>query len=356
MSHFTVLVMGENPEKQLAPYHEFECTGYDDEYVQDIDKTDELRQDYEKHTETRLRAADGSLHSFFDDAGNWRPEFSQAETDALLGNLGCRKQFVPPGYEVVEVPTKDVESFAQFIEGWSGQKVVAFGEQPDTDGEHKYGYVLTDAAGEVVKVIDRTNPNKKWDWHQLGGRWTGFFILKPGRKGETGSPSLMTEAAEHGKADAALKCNIDFTAMRDEAEQKARARYRKFFALLGDKPLPQSWEAIRAAHAPDIAAASTAYHNQAGIIATREDDELRWADDPGKEFACTEDEHAEKARECAISTFALVKDGQWFEHGRMGWWGCVHDEKDQDLWNREFAKLLDSVNSNTLLSVYDCHI
>lgn len=25
-------------------------------------------------------------------------------------------------------------------------------------------------------------------------------------------------------------------------------------------------------------------------------------------------------------------------------------------WNREVAKLLDSVNSDTLLSVYDCHI
>jgi hypothetical protein len=26
MSHFTVLVIGDNPEEQLAPYHEFECT------------------------------------------------------------------------------------------------------------------------------------------------------------------------------------------------------------------------------------------------------------------------------------------------------------------------------------------
>lgn len=35
MSHFTVLVIGPNYEEQLAPYHEFECTGCDDEYVQD---------------------------------------------------------------------------------------------------------------------------------------------------------------------------------------------------------------------------------------------------------------------------------------------------------------------------------
>ena len=29
MSHFLVLVIGDNPEKQLAPYHEFECTVVD---------------------------------------------------------------------------------------------------------------------------------------------------------------------------------------------------------------------------------------------------------------------------------------------------------------------------------------
>ncbi len=27
MSHFTVLVVGDNVEEQLAPFHEFECTG-----------------------------------------------------------------------------------------------------------------------------------------------------------------------------------------------------------------------------------------------------------------------------------------------------------------------------------------
>ena len=34
MSHYSVLVIGENVEEQLAPFHEFECTGDDNEYVQ----------------------------------------------------------------------------------------------------------------------------------------------------------------------------------------------------------------------------------------------------------------------------------------------------------------------------------
>ena len=45
MSHFVVMVIGEDPEAELAPFHEFECTGLDDQYVQDVDITEEvLRQ------------------------------------------------------------------------------------------------------------------------------------------------------------------------------------------------------------------------------------------------------------------------------------------------------------------------
>ena len=38
MSHFSVMVIGGNVEEQLQPYHEFECTGINDQYVVDVDK------------------------------------------------------------------------------------------------------------------------------------------------------------------------------------------------------------------------------------------------------------------------------------------------------------------------------
>lgn len=296
MSHFTVLVIGDDPERQLAPYHEFECTGENDEYVQDVDITAEVQEQIAKH---------GMLEG--------------------LSYYGLEGKVVPSE---------------------------ALVDRSDT---HKYGYAVV-KDDKLVKAVDRTNPNKKWDWYVLGGRWTGYLTLKSGCKGEIGKPGAMTQAAEHGKVDAARKRDIDFTAIRDEAERKARARYQRFSSLLEDRPLPKSWPAIRAEHEGDIDAAREAYHAQPGIRAIQKDDELRWADDPGAEFGCTEDRHAERAREGAISTFAVVKDSKWFEKGSMGWWGCVADEKDQDAWNREFSKLLDSVSEDTLLSVYDCHI
>jgi hypothetical protein len=356
MSHFGVMVIGDEPEKQLAPYHEFECTGRDDQYIQDIDKTDELRKDFAEATTTRLRAPDGTLHSFFDERGNWRPEFSRPEENAPTWDKGRRTYFAPPGYEKVEVPTKDVESFAEYIEGWSGQKIVPFGTNPDLKETHKFGYVLLDAAGEVTKVIDRTNPNKKWDWHLLGGRWTGFFRLKQGRDGLTGKPGLMTAAAEAGRADQARKGDIDFDGMRDEEEQKAREKYRRFFGLIGDAPFPQTFAALREEHPKDIEAARKAYWAQLAIERIKGDDELRWIDDVAEEFRCTEDVYAQRARDRAVVCFALVKDSQWYERGEMGWWACVSNEKDRNEWNREFSKLLDSVGDDTLLSVFDCHI
>lgn len=57
-----------------------------------------------------------------------------------------------------------------------------------------------------------------------------------------------------------------------------------------------------------------------------------------------------------IRTFAVVKDGQWYERGEMGWWAMVSNEKSEDEWEAEFKKLLDGLPDDTLISIYDCHI
>ena len=56
------------------------------------------------------------------------------------------------------------------------------------------------------------------------------------------------------------------------------------------------------------------------------------------------------------STFAVVKDGRFYERGEMGWWAVVIDEKDPEAWDKEFWKLLENVSDETMLSVVDCHI
>lgn len=42
MSHFLVLVVGNDVNEQLAPFHEFECTGTE-EYIEEVDETDYVK-------------------------------------------------------------------------------------------------------------------------------------------------------------------------------------------------------------------------------------------------------------------------------------------------------------------------
>lgn len=359
MSHFTVLVIGPDHEAALQPFHEFECTGTNDQYVQDVDRTDEARADFAASTDTMLRATDGTLHSFFDEKGEWRPEFSTVESEAPAFGSPRRKRFVPAGYEQVEVPTSELETFAQWAAGYYGAPVVPFGETPDTtDREaHKYGYILLDEAGEVKQLIKRTNPNKKWDWWQVGGRWSGLLKLKPGRVGETGRPGLMGSHFAKGddRADQARKGDIDFDGMRDAAGEKAGALWDKTSRITGGKPW-DSWEVVRERNTGNIDAAREEYRTQSSVVALREskDDDYTWEIDD--DLAGSREAFVQAARDQAGTTFALLHEGKWYEKGEMGWFACVSNEKAQAEWNREFAKLLDSLPDDTLLTVVDCHI
>lgn len=74
------------------------------------------------------------------------------------------------------------------------------------------------------------------------------------------------------------------------------------------------------------------------------------------EHLCSRNEFVGRAMARAVPTFALVKDGKWYEKGEMGWWACVSNEKEQSDWNKEFNDLLESIPNDTLISVFDCHI
>lgn len=311
MSHFTVLVIGAEPEKQLQPFHEFECTGTSDEFVQDIDQTAEAREEYADRTRDK---------------------------------------------------NEEKKSFAAFVEGWYGYEVVPFGEQPDLEGRHKFGYVLVNEAGEAEKVVRRTNPNKQWDWYQLGGRWAGFFRLKPGAtSGVVGTTGLFTAEAPAGHADAALKGEIDFEAMRIAAEGKAAERYDGIRAIIDphlDTPLVR-WDDMRNKYHGDqatleggIDAARKAYHAQPAVAALKKEHPFTSIED----FLGDRETYIRHAGIQSSMTFAVLKDGQWYERGSMGWFGFVADEKDSGTWIEEFGKLVSSLPDDTLLSVYDCHI
>jgi hypothetical protein len=394
MSHFSVLVIGANPEAQLAPYHEFECTGHDDEFVQNIDITEEARADFEAGKATRYRDPEGNLHDPYQDrfyrdptadeekqmgklagtGGNGRLSWTSRDWNDGRGHR-AKVHFLPDGWEEVQVPRAEVESFRDYVADYYGMEVLKPGQEPDLAKTHKFGWVRVDAAGSAYEVIDRTNPRKKWDWYLIGGRWTGFFQLKTGHAGEVGRPGVMTPPAGAGRADQAFKGSIDFAAMRDEKGNAAGAEWDVIHTTLDAAGAPHTWDSWKTVRErteieretlllPEgktwVDVARDRYHDQPSVVAIKAikdvDGKPRFWWDMPDAAACSREAYIQAARNRACSTFAVVKDGQWYERGEMGWWGVVHDEKDQDEWNHRFNDLLDSVGDETLLTVVDCHI
>lgn len=203
------------------------------------------------------------------------------------------------------------------------------------------------------------NPNSKWDWYSLGGRWMGFFKLKEGAVGELGRSGTFGNKPDGiGMVDAARKCDIDFDAIRNKAGQEAAEYYDRFWKLVGDQPLP-NWKEIRERHGEgNIDAARKEYGNHpvTQILKTDEDFRFAFINEDIMRMAETRGDYIENERRSSIVTFAVLHNGKWFEKGNMGWWGMVSDEKDQNEWNNQFYELLESLPNDTLLSVYDCHI
>ena len=55
-----------------------------------------------------------------------------------------------------------------------------------------------------------------------------------------------------------------------------------------------------------------------------------------------------------FTSYALLKDGEWYAKGEMGWFGMSSDEKEN--WSEELDKLIKSLPEDTLLTIVDCHI
>jgi hypothetical protein len=54
--------------------------------------------------------------------------------------------------------------------------------------------------------------------------------------------------------------------------------------------------------------------------------------------------------------FCVVIDGEWYERGQMGWWACVSNEKDKDVWNEEVTKMLAEIPADSEVYNVDFHI
>lgn len=352
MSHFSCMIIGENPKEQLAPFSET-----DEKYQSFVDKTEEVLKEYETETTLEFYCASSSswgMHiekEFYD-----KLEASEIgeQMDVAVGKIEPFQYYTKgkryEGYHTIEGGKR--------CEGSQWFKVVTVLETTHPDKDTCFdGKIRIEkiAAPKDIPVKDKyknvddfaenysgykknengrygyySNENAKWDWFSLGGRFNGYLKLKHGATGKVGEPGLQTDPVKEGYADSARNGDIEFEGMMQEQFERASKTYDEFEELLKSDPEK---------------AKNSAYF-EFGVNNTSEDFD-HWKPQSREEYLY---DHA------SVSAFAVIKDGKFYEKGKMGWWGIVHNEKDGKDWNEELKKLIADLPDDTLISIYDLHI
>lgn len=184
--HFLVAVVtypGHRWQDLLAPY---DALTKNEEYGEFVDKTEELKKYFNNVKYERIKGPDGELYSTID------RKFKVKKKDEH-GQVQCRYIY-PAGYEKVNVPVSEIHgSFDKFIESCNLVKT--------NDG--RFGRI--------------NNPNKRFDWYEMGGRWPGELILKKGIK--SGQRGTASEIASSEFKKSAYQ-PIDGQLVADQAEIK----------------------------------------------------------------------------------------------------------------------------------------
>lgn len=334
MSHFAVLVVGDDVEGQLAPYQENNMGDCPREYLEFNDVEAGIREKWETDTTTCIKMPDGRLLATNDE------EFR------IAGQIGTNHTAykVPSELKQAEVPL--MKLYPDF--DWYAQNYCGY-HKDETIG--RYGYW--------------ENPNHKWDWYEIGGGFTGFFPLKPGVTGEVGDPSLMISHVGVSYADRARLCDIDLERARDEAEKEAHVHFATWRRAFKATERAESWNEIQDRicgtgvdfNGDKLADVRRVYNNQAALKKLNElDNQSFLFMDVPRELGYDEEAYVHRCRARALTTFAILKDGMWYEKSSMGWFGVTYDEKmTQEEWNHNVAKLLNELSADTILTVVDCH-
>jgi hypothetical protein len=279
MSHYTVLVIGDDVDAALEPFQQYE-SDEPDEYLEFVDREDELRREYETDGEDKqVVLSTGEVRGFFD-ARFFSPE---------------QKRLVYPDDAKIVVIKPYRNSFATL---------------EDFVHEMEGSAARDKTTGRFGKWA---NPNGKWDWYQLGGRWRGFFQLKSGAAGALGDPSPIANPEEDNgtTADSCVVAAIDF--------EKT--------ALAAGRAAAQQWDEAHSSTMPEVLFKSLGMQ---GV---------------------TREKFIRKAETSCMGAHVVLRGGTWYEEGGAAPWGTAQSGS----WAESVTALVRSLPPETRVSLVDCH-
>lgn len=261
MSHFLVLAIGDYPEEQLEEYWEISTPQEDAQYITSAQFSKELKEDEAQNylTET-IKHYNRQILESKDNSEIEHLEKSVKKMQKINKN---------DGWQVME--------WVKEYTGW-----IIF--------EGYYGYWH--------------NPNAKWDWYSIGGRWNGYLLLKNGKR-----------------ANYAMKKDINFKQMKEDKFINGELAWKQF--LRSNSLMKEG------------------YKNGTPFFPANPDMHKR-------EFT---------ASYGSIAPYAVLLEDEWISKGELGWWAiekATYENYCQ--WQNHFDDILNKIGDEEIITVIDCHI
>ena len=212
-----------------------------------------------------------------------------------------------------------------FIENWYGAHAAARRTTPN---------------GDVIDTYTTYNPESKWDWWTVGGRWEDSLLGADGKD--------IVEVSDLGHSAAVA-----------EAEERYRGIYREFLAateglerptLLPHEMAEKQGIPVQQAHEnysalPWVRAADgvSKKHELGGVFTPWA--HVFWAD--------TEEEFLAEHATPDVPFAYIDRSGVWKSPEDMGWFGASVKKSSHAEYVKEYREARDA---STWLAVVDCHI
>lgn len=228
---------------------------------------------------------------------------------------------------------------------------------------------LPDGTGVTYYKMTTYNPNSKWDWYQIGGRWHEYFPVKSEGVGDprivNGERSLVMidqdplKVPKPAYADGGPVGLLDLEFKRIESADTAGNEWDEWHAFAADYPPARPWSYYLGMFEDDIDRARSEYGAQPLVHAFREESSHRWLfEDPINRFSGDREDYVQTARDGAVPGYALLDlEGHWVAPGEMGWFGMSSDDDDtRSAYRKRVNEYIDALDPDTLVVLVDAHI
>jgi hypothetical protein len=258
---------------------------------------------------------------------------------------------------------------------WEANK---HGEQDKTFQEYLEGRYRSHKVNGETRWGHWSNPNAKWDWYQIGGRWVGHWPAKADTETGRGERSWVTEGEEipSNQVDIIRIKDIDFAkgdAKTNEKVQQFLVEYDNFFktgevpdgdvSFYGVRYTALNLGLVQCLNEHEITEEQRAtcrldpwpknrwFKNEADEAVPRYDVVAPLPSDA--KFAEFLRNHFNELRTYAY----LDQEDGWVEPGEMGWFGMSSaTTESREEYSKGFIEWLKSGNQEDWVVCVDCHI